>query len=532
MPKYDADLKKAIKLEYMKCSRDPVHFMRKYCKIQHPMKGKIPFNLYPFQEDVLTEFKEHRYNIVLKSRQLGISTLCAAYALWLMLFHDDKNCLVIATDQATSKNLVTKVRTMNENLPAWLKAQVSGIIEDNKLSLKYGNGSQIKAVAATDNAGRSEALSLLIMDECAFINHAETIWTAAQSTLSTGGQAIILSTPNGVGNFFHKTWIGAKEAGFNTIKLHWSVHPDRNHQWRKEQDKILGTDQAAQECDCDFLTSGRPVVHGTILDWYQKESGYITEPLAKQGFDGNYWAWAFPDYSKQYMINADVARGDGSDYSAFHVFDLENMEQVAEYRGKIDTKNYGIMLSVAGTEWNDALVVVENANVGWAVIQQIIERGYKNLFYSYKDDGYIDPSIHLVKGYDLKSKEQMVPGFTTSSRTRPLLISKLDMVMREKLPIIRSQRLIDELFTFVWNGTRAEARSGYNDDLIMSFCIGWYLRDTALRLKQQGTELTKNTLMNIRRSTGTAFRTDTSQAHNQWNWQVGGSDENLKWLLK
>lgn len=166
MPKYDDDLKKAIKLEYMRCSRDPVHFMRKYCKIQHPMKGKIPFNLYPFQEDVLTEFKDHRYNIVLKSRQLGISTLCAAYALWLMLFHNDKNCLVIATDQATSKNLVTKVRTMNENLPAWLKAQVSGIIEDNKLSLKYGNGSQIKAVAATDNAGRSEALSLLIMDEC------------------------------------------------------------------------------------------------------------------------------------------------------------------------------------------------------------------------------------------------------------------------------------------------------------------------------------------------------------------------------
>ena len=157
-----SDLKQAIQREYLKCASDPVHFMRKYCTIQHPKKGKIKFDLYDFQEKMVGEFKSNDYNIILKSRQLGISTLSAGYALWMMLFHNDKNILVIATGKDTAKNLVTKVRVMYHNLPQWLKTKLD---EDNKLSLRFSNGSQIKAVAATQEAGRSEALSLLVLDE-------------------------------------------------------------------------------------------------------------------------------------------------------------------------------------------------------------------------------------------------------------------------------------------------------------------------------------------------------------------------------
>ena len=139
------DIKQVIKREYLKCAQDPVHFMRKYCTIQHPQKGKIKFDLYPFQEDVLNEFKDNRYNIILKSRQLGISTLTAGHALWTMLFNNDKNILCIATGKDTAKNLVTKVRIMYQGLPSWLKVQVQ---EDNKLSLIFKNGSQIKAVSS------------------------------------------------------------------------------------------------------------------------------------------------------------------------------------------------------------------------------------------------------------------------------------------------------------------------------------------------------------------------------------------------
>ena len=159
------NIKQAIKREYLKCAQDSVYFMKKYCTIQHPQKGKIKFNLYDFQENTLKDIIEHRYNIILKSRQLGISTLVAGYSLWLMLFNADKNILCIAKDRDTAKNLVTKVRVMYSSLPQWLKTVVD---EDNKQSLRFANGSQIKAVAATTEAGRSEALSLLILDEAAF----------------------------------------------------------------------------------------------------------------------------------------------------------------------------------------------------------------------------------------------------------------------------------------------------------------------------------------------------------------------------
>ena len=147
-------IKEVIKQEYIKCAQDPVYFLKKYCMIQHPIKGKIPFSLYPFQEETVKEIKDNRFNIILKARQLGISTLTAGYSLWLMTFFQDKNILVIATKQDTAKNLVTKVRVMHANLPSWLKQKC---VEDNKLNLRYVNGSQIKASASGPEAARSEA---------------------------------------------------------------------------------------------------------------------------------------------------------------------------------------------------------------------------------------------------------------------------------------------------------------------------------------------------------------------------------------
>tara|TARA_R110000765_G_scaffold88912_5_gene169948 strand:- start:619 stop:1995 length:1377 start_codon:yes stop_codon:yes gene_type:complete len=458
---------------------------------------------------------------------LGISTLTAGYALWKMLFKSDFNVLVIATKQDVAKNLVTKVRVMHENLPKWLRGQV---LEDNKLSLRLTNGSQVKAISSKSDAGRSEALSLLIFDEAAFIDRIEDIWTAAQQTLATGGDCIALSTPNGVGNWFHKHWVAAEAGGeFNTIRLHWTVHPDRDDAWREKQTELLGEKMAAQECDCDFISSGHTVVDGELLQWYDQT--YVKDPVEKRGFDSNYWIWEYPDYSKTYMVVADVARGDASDYSAFHVFDVEQCKQVAEYKGKIGTTEYGNMLVAVATEYNTALLVIENANIGWATIQVALDKGYSNLYYSYKQDGYLDEEIHLKKNYDLKSKSQMVPGFSMTSRTRPLVISKLETYFREKTPIVHSKRLIDELFTFIWIGHRAESQRGYNDDLVISFATGLWMRDTALRLRQQGMDLNRKSLGGIGKSTA-VYTSTTSQKGSGWEWNTGDKDnDDLTWLL-
>ena len=206
----------AIKQELIKCKQDPVYFMKKYYTIQHPTRGRMTFNLYPFQEKVLRLFQRHDFTIINKSRQLGISTLTSAFALWMMLFEQDKNILVLATTQATAKNMVTKVRFAYDNLPSWMQLPV---LEHNRLSLRLKNGSQIKAVSAATDSARSEAVSLLVIDEAAFIDRIEDIFTAAQQTLATGGGCIALSTPNGVGNWFHREFVRAQNSENNFIPI-------------------------------------------------------------------------------------------------------------------------------------------------------------------------------------------------------------------------------------------------------------------------------------------------------------------------
>ena len=524
-----SDLKQAIKQNYVKCAKDSSYFINQYCTIQHPQRGKIKFKLYDFQYEVLKEYQNHDYNVILKSRQLGISTLSAAYSLWMMLFQNDKNILVIATSKDTAKNLITKVRIMYEGLPAWLK---TAIVENNKLSLIFKNGSQIKAIASNESAGRSEALSLLILDEAAFIEKIDTIWTAAQQTLATGGRCLAISTPNGVGNWFHKTWQDAENGSnkFNTIKLHWTCHPERDQEWRDEQNKILGPSQAAQECDADFLSSGRSVVDPLILEWYKEKM--CCEPVERSGFDRNLWIWGYPDYSKQYLICADVARGDGTDYSTAQVFDIEEMEQVAEYKGQLGTTEFGNFLIELGTKYNDALLVVENNNIGWATLQTIIDRGYENLFYQEKNHLVVDEDNKHTNRYRSIDKNK-IPGFTTTLKTKPLIVAKMEEYTREKMVKLKSTRLIDELFVFIYKNSKTEALDGYNDDLVMSYSILLWIRDTAIRIQSERNELQSSMLgaigsLNARTPIMT---NDNKPKNNPYEIDINGEKEDLTWLL-
>jgi hypothetical protein len=520
------DLKEIIKQEYKKCALDPRYFLSKYSYIQHPIRGKVLFELYDYQRNVIADFEDHDYNIVLKGRQIGISTLVAGYSLWLMLFHSDKNILVIATKQETAKNLVTKVRYMHANLPVWLRGSC---VEDNKLSMRFANGSQIKAIARSKDAGRSEALSLLILDECAFIDGVDEIWTAAQATLSTGGKAVLLSTPNGVGNFFHKMWQQAesKSNNFNPILLDWQVHPERDAEWRARQTEILGEMQSSQEHDASFIFSGNTVVSPEIIEFYKKT--FVMEPISKQGFDGNLWIWEYPNSSKTYIAAADVARGDGEDYSTIHIIDAESSTQVAEYKGKIPTKDFGNLMVSLATEYNDALLIPDNSSIGWSSIQQVIDRGYRNLFYMSSDLHYIDVE-NQITNRNIISEKNLKPGFTISSRTRPLIISKLDEYMRENAITIRSSRTVAELETFIWKNGRAEALVGYNDDLVMALGIGLWVRDTALRLRQQGIELTKLALDKTSYS-AMPFVIKPDNPENTFKMPIGDGQEDIRWLL-
>ena len=520
------DIKKIIAQEYIKCAKDPAYFMKKYCYIQHPTRGRILFSLYPFQEKVLHLFRDNQYLVTLKSRQLGISTLAAAYSLWLMLFHKDKNVLALATTQATARNLVSKTMFMYDQLPKWLRLTA---VEKNKLSLRLKNGSKITAKSSNADAARSEAVSLLLIDEAAFIDNIEETFTAAQQTLATGGQCMALSTPNGIGNWFHMTWEKAEsgENSFLPIKLPWTVHPERDQEWRDQQDQDLGPRMAGQECDCDFLASGDTVFEPDDMSYY--EQTYQKDPLERRGVDGNLWIWEGVDYRKSYMIVADVARGDATDYSAFHIFDIEECTQVGEYKGKLSPKDFGNMLVGIASEYNEALLVIENANIGWATIEQVMEREYRNLYYS------ATSQMETVESYMTKyERDKLVPGFTMSARTRPLVIAKMIEYIREHSVTIQSKRLMSEMRVFVWKNGKAQAQVRYNDDLLIACATALYVRDTALRLRQQGIDLARAQLssFNNLNAQNKAIMTNVgSQQNNPYIVDTPGGKEDISWLL-
>jgi hypothetical protein len=532
-------LKDAIRSEYTKCATDIVYFMRNYVYIQNPVKGRVKFDLYKFQEDTLRSFQTNDRNIVLKSRQMGISTLCACYILWMMVFNPDKNCVIISKTQDAAKDLITKIRFGNENLPSFLKVAA---VEDNRLSLRLKNGSQVKSVSSSKDSVRGQACSILVWDEMAFADSPEEIWLAVQPSIAVGGKIVILSTPNGLGNLFYKMWMDAESGrtNFNPIRLKWDLHPDRDQAWRDKQTLEQGVRQSAQECDTTFSSSGNTVINDEILTIYEEKT---SPPIEKRGPSGNLHIWKYPVDGKRYMVSADVGRGDAEDYSACHVIDIETLEQVAEFEHKLDPKSYGNFLVGLATEYNDALLVIENNNIGFGTIQQVIDRNYRNLFYMTNDMKYVDVEEQMTNKL-YSSEKKMTPGFLTSSRTRPLLISKFDLYMQQKEVIIHSKRLMLQLRTFIWMNGKAQAASGFNDDLCMAFAIAIWVRDTALRLENQSAHLTAAMINHIGSSyskglippssngVGGVYRAAGAPIRDPWSIQVGGLNEDLKWLIK
>ena len=253
-----------MKKELVACAEDPIYFLKSYAKIIHPTRGKIPFETFPFQDDCIGAFLEHRFNIILKARQLGLSTVTAGFSVWYALFNKDKSVLVIATKLEVAQNFIKKVKMILDTLPEWWKG-VFKIVGETKKSVTLSNGSTITAIPTSEDAGRSEALSLLIVDEAAIIDNFEEIWTGLFPTVSAGGRVILLSTPKGASGQFYDLWQQAvtNELDFNPITLPWYVHPEHDEAWFKKETKALSPRKIAQEYLC--------VAEGTRI---VTESGY------------------------------------------------------------------------------------------------------------------------------------------------------------------------------------------------------------------------------------------------------------------
>ena len=230
--------------------------------------------------------------------------------------------------------------------------------------------------------------------------------------------------------------------------------------------------QIAQELECNFNTSGETVMDPDDIQWLLAQ---IREPKYRTGFDRNFWIWEEFDPTCNYLMVADVARGDGEDFSTFHIIKLETVEIIGEYQGKPTPDMFANMLNQVGREFGGCMLVVENNNIGYTVLDKLIEYGYPNLYYSIK-------STHeYIEQHQAEVRNTAVPGFSTSMKTRPLIIAKLEEFVRNKLIKVYSSRTINEMKTFIWRNGKPQAMKGYHDDLIMALAIACWERDTALQ---------------------------------------------------
>jgi len=450
--------------EIIKCGQDPVYFMNKYCKIQHAQRGLIPFNTYDFQDDCVRAFNEHRFNIVLKSRQLGLSTVSAMYAVWMAIFRKEKNILIIATKQAVAINIVKKVKAAIKALPPWLL--LPQIKSSTKQHVEFSNGSSIKAIPTSEDAGRSEALSLLIIDEAAFIRNFDELWMGLYSTLSTGGRAIVLSTPNGIGGQYYDLYTQAesKQNKFNPIRLPWDVHPERDQEWFDSETRNMSAKQIAQELLCDFVSSGDTFIAAEIMDKMRMQ---VDSPIERWGPDRNVWVWKYSIPDHTYVISADVSRGDAGDFSTFQVIDTTVSEQVAEFQGKIPPDKLAILMAEAGKKYNNAMLCPEKNTFGWATNNKLLELGYSNLYFKSSKDKY-----DALYGEGINASKV---GFDTQGGSKEKALTRMEEWIRTDQIRIRSSRLVEEFKTFISINGKLRAMKGKNDDLVMSLAIGCWL---------------------------------------------------------
>lgn len=363
---------------------------------------------------------------------------------------------------------------MYKNLPDYMKVEVvngrSGDIGTAQ-EMEFANGSIISSIPTTEDAGRSEALSLLVIDEAAIIKWAGVIWAASLPTLSTGGGAIVNSTPYGTGNWYHQTWVNACSGGngFYAIRLHWQMHPERDKKWYDEMRAALGPRKTAQEIEGNFLTSGTNVfdlmdiraIEDELSEWMNK--GINPEFKAETyGNGGTFLQFKNPLPNEQYFIGADIASGRSRDYSAFSIMNRKG-EEFASFKGKIEVDKFANLLMKKGKIFNNAVIAPEGNDIGLSVVMKIKEERYGNLYYS--------KALIKEKG-ERKPKESKIPGWLTTKQNRPVIIDNLEEDIRNDELIIKDIFFVQEAYTFIYDdNNKAVAagkskRSGSQDDSI------------------------------------------------------------------
>ena len=527
---------------------DPIYAIETFLKtFDLTQKGNVPFKLYYKQKEIINSYEKHNRNIVTKPRQAGVSTTTAAYIAVKCAFGDRDNphkVLILANKQTLAQEFLKKVKDFLDQIPYWvwgLNESTDYLEVNSKGHLKLKNNNcEIRALATSKDALRGFTPTFLVMDEAAFIDNGSEVFGAALASLGTGGKVSLISTPNGMDPLYYKTYDNArkKDNNFNIVEMKWfhDIRYNRGLYWKKEDEedikcdtvgrkklrweyngKIYETDEStikyydvmindgwkplspwyeemaadmgdpkkiAQELDVSFIGSGGNVIDDEYITYH--ETNNVIEPEYYAEVEKSMWIWKKPEEGHKYIMGVDVSRGDGKDSSTIVILDFENLEQVAEFKFKLPPDILAEIVYKYGNLYKAYTVVDITGGMGVATVLKLLEMEYKYLHYD-------DPkSRKLSEKYAKTVYKQgdKVPGFNVGN-TRLQMISELEEHIRENKTIIRSQRIISELRTFVYRNGRPDHMDGYHDDIIMAYAMPIFIVQTSFKKLEQVEKQTK-----------------------------------------
>jgi hypothetical protein len=464
--------------EFLKCAINPLYFIDNYIYIRHGVKGRVPFKLFDYQKDLVLTYWKNRQVIAMCSRQLGKTETAASFMLWFATFQKDANILIAANNFRAATEIMDRIKFSYEELPDWLKA---GVVTYNVQKIVFDNGSRIESATTTPNTGRGKSISLLYLDEMAFVKPriAEEFWSAISPTLATGGKCIITSTPNSDEDTFATIWYASNRTtdefgnelpdglganGFKAFKAKWNQHPERDETWAQKERAKIGYEKFEREYELRFLTAD-----STLIDSQTLANLVSTEPLFKT--NEIRW-WEKPQPNSIYLISLDPSAGVGLDSAAIQVWRLPDMVQVAEWlhnRSDI-VSQLRILVQIAGFLEREMR----------ASPQQMSE---PEIFWTFENNSYGQAVIELLNesGWDIVPAQLMSEpnqtgtkfrkGLNTNGRTKSQAVTKLKSLIEGNRLSIKSKPLISELKNYVTKGGSFSAKSGEHDDLVAALLL-------------------------------------------------------------
>jgi hypothetical protein len=442
--------------EILKAVTQVAYFINKYCKIEASGKGLVPFTLYPYQIKVLSVYLKNPRVIDLKSRQMGFTTLAAAYALWKSL-RKGNNILFLSKKEDDAMDMLRKVKIMYDNLPPELQHAVES---KNATTIEFVNKNRIQSLPATDRAGAGKSASLVIMDEFSAFPAAsgqlagDDVWMSIIPTMSTGGQVIVQSTPKGMGNKFYDIWAG--DNNFYKHECLWWEHPvygkdleerdcglygNKWSPWAEGMISAMTPDGWAQEFNGDFVTSGRPVFdHRTLIQ---------TEITPED-----------KDYGNHYVCGVDIASGSSTDFSVAQFICVETGRQVESFRSKDPVDVFAATVIRKCRQYNNAYLAFEN-NSGYGLSFMKEAKQYPNMYYQ--------------RSYDKRTEKRTRKlGWNTNTKTKELMINDLQIALINQGVKLTDKQTISELKAYQYDeNDRMNARAGMNDDTVTSLAIAY-----------------------------------------------------------